>query len=166
MTLDFVKCALGMRSINHQCHLLSTRQFLFKVFNPHLKLVILQSLEGDICIIRAICCYQTASFLKQSLKKSDDLYNTVTTSLQSTGSSISSAPLLIVYHAISLDYPSLPTIFPCFTYFNFHDSPITSINWLNFVHMVLRWHVNCCIYLISACFMKRLALLETNITCK
>ena len=68
-TLDFVKCALGMRSIHHHSHLLSTRQFLHKVFNPHLKLVILQSLGGDICIIRTICCYQTASFLKQSLKK-------------------------------------------------------------------------------------------------
>ena len=27
-TLDFVKCALGVRSIHHQSHLLSTRQFL------------------------------------------------------------------------------------------------------------------------------------------
>ena len=31
-TLDFVKCALGMRSIHHQSHLLSTKQFLYKVF--------------------------------------------------------------------------------------------------------------------------------------
>ena len=129
-------------------------------YQIRLNLIIFQTLDWDLYIIRTICWLSKQPvFLNNLLKKISWLLNSLHTFLTHWVIKIL-LPLLKFYPAkiLLLFQPC----FHCCTNFNFHHLTTSCINGLDFVSMVFRQQVNCSIDLISAYFVECLTFLEAK----